>query len=144
MADAYTGDVSRPSALPSANFLQRFVPQNTTADRNSSEYLDAIEEDWNKKVDTEVGTLVDNMVELVGLASVRAANSLLSITHSLKLLLLLSDEAQIAHRRDVELKNIEDETKDTRLKVAVLLDELLRAPSSSAPEQEPDGPSPRA
>ena len=71
---------------------------------------------------------------------VRAANSLLSITHSLKLLLLLSDEAQIAHRRDVELKNIEDETKDTRQKVANLLDELLHPPpsstsqSSSAPE----------
>ena len=30
------------------------------------------EEEWNKKVDTEVGTLVDNMVELVGLASVNS------------------------------------------------------------------------
>ncbi|KAL1689810.1 hypothetical protein GGG16DRAFT_57111 [Schizophyllum commune] len=162
MADGYTGDVSRPSALPSANFLQRFNTKDAAAEQNSTEYLDAIEEEWNKKVDTEVGTLVDNMVELVGLASVankdkfliaqesfqaqsRAesmapANSLLSITHSLKLLLLLSDEAQIAHRRDVELKNIEDETKDTRQKVANLLDELLHpAPSSasqtsSAPE----------
>ncbi|KAI5825914.1 hypothetical protein K523DRAFT_250067 [Schizophyllum commune Tattone D] len=131
MADGYTGDVSRPSALPSANFLQRFNTKDAAAEQNSSEYLDAIEEEWNKKVDTEVGTLVDNMVELVGLASVRAANSLLSITHSLKLLLLLSDEAQIAHRRDVELKNIEDETKDTRRKVANLLDELLHSPPSS-------------
>ncbi|KAL1682582.1 hypothetical protein EV122DRAFT_287191 [Schizophyllum commune] len=131
MADGYTGDVSRPSALPSANFLQRFNTKDAAAEQNSSEYLDGIEEEWNKKVDTEVGTLVDNMVELVGLASVRAANSLLSITHSLKLLLLLSDEAQIAHRRDVELKNIEDETKDTRQKVANLLDELLHPPPSS-------------
>uniref|UniRef100_D8QE36 Uncharacterized protein n=1 Tax=Schizophyllum commune (strain H4-8 / FGSC 9210) TaxID=578458 RepID=D8QE36_SCHCM len=131
MADGYTGDVSRPSALPSANFLQRFNTKDAAAEQNSSEYLDAIEEEWNKKVDTEVGTLVDNMVELVGLASVRAANSLLSITHSLTLLLLLSDEAQIAHRRDVELKNIEDETKDTRQKVANLLDELLHPPPSS-------------
>ncbi|KAL1734231.1 hypothetical protein EV714DRAFT_203068 [Schizophyllum commune] len=131
MADGYTGDVSRPSALPSANFLQRFNTKDAAAEQNSTEYLDAIEEEWNKKVDTEVGTLVDNMVELVGLASVRAANSLLSITHSLKLLLLLSDEAQIAHRRDVELKNIEDETKDTRQKVANLLDELLHPPPSS-------------
>ncbi|TRM62326.1 hypothetical protein BD626DRAFT_404528 [Schizophyllum amplum] len=131
MADPYIGDVSRPAALPSANFLQRSHNQNTAAEQNSTQYLDAIEEEWNKKVDTEVGTLVDNMVELVGLASVRAANSLLSITHSLKLLLLLSDEAQIAHRRDVELKNVEDETKDTKQKVAALLDELLRPPSSS-------------
>ena len=72
MADGYTGDVSRPSALPSANFLQRFNTKDAAAEQNSSEYLDAIEEEWNKKVDTEVGTLVDNMVELVGLASVNS------------------------------------------------------------------------
>ena len=70
MADGYTGDVSRPSALPNANFLQRFNTKDAAAEQNSTEYLDAIEEEWNKKVDTEVGTLVDNMVELVGLASV--------------------------------------------------------------------------
>ena len=43
----------------------------------------------------------------------------------MKLLLLLSDEAQIAHRRDVELNIVQEERKT---KVAALLDELLRKP----------------
>lgn len=63
---------------------------------------------------------------------VKAANSLLSITHSLKLLLLLSDEAQIAHRRDVELKQVQQEKTEAQQKVAELLDELFRRSSTSS------------
>ncbi|KAJ3793310.1 hypothetical protein GGU11DRAFT_414356 [Lentinula aff. detonsa] len=141
-------DVSRPSALPTATLLHRTIPQ-AIIDQNSDEYLDNIEEEWNKKVDLEVETLVDGMVDLVGLASigdkdkfriaqesfqaqaraesmVRAANTLISITHSMKLLLLLSDEAQIAHRRDAELKVVQEEKAKAKEQVAVLLDELLR------------------
>ncbi|KAJ7623695.1 hypothetical protein FB45DRAFT_838047 [Roridomyces roridus] len=145
-------DVSRPSALPTANLLQRgTTTSQSVVDQNSADYLDAIEEEWNKKVDLEVETLLDGMVDLVGLASigdkdkfriaqesfqaqsraesmVRAANSLLSITHSMKLLLLLSDEAQIAHRRDAELKTVQSEKDEARAEVAALLDELIRRP----------------
>jgi hypothetical protein len=60
------------------------------------------------------------------LVQVRAASSLLSITHSMKLLLLLSDEAQIAHRRDVELARVQEEKEQARTRVAEVLDELLR------------------
>jgi len=63
-------------------------------------------------------------------SQVRAANSLLSITHSMKLLLLLSDEAQLAHRRDAELKIVREETKEARKKVAELLDDILHRPTS--------------
>ncbi|CAK5267364.1 unnamed protein product [Mycena citricolor] len=149
-------DVSRPSALPTANLFQRDAALQAHIDQNSAEYLDAIEEEWNKKVDSEVETLLDGMVDLVGLASiedkdkfriaqesfqaqsraesmVRAANSLLSITHSMKLLLLLSDEAQIAHRRDAELKTIHEEKTQARKQVAILLDELIRYPSHQCP-----------
>ncbi|KAJ3548219.1 hypothetical protein NMY22_g1342 [Coprinellus aureogranulatus] len=127
-------DVSRPSALPTAN-LARAVSQHN--DQNSAEYLDSVEEEWNKKVDAEVEVLVDGMVDLVNLASignkdkfivaqeafqaqsraesmVRAAHSLLSIVHSMKLLLLLSDEAQLTHRRDAELKAIQEEKAATK------------------------------
>ncbi|KIK55143.1 hypothetical protein GYMLUDRAFT_48094 [Collybiopsis luxurians FD-317 M1] len=151
MSDTPQTDVSRPSALPTATLLQRSIPQ-AIIDQNSDEYLDSIEEEWNKKVDLEVETLVDGMVDLVGLASindkdkfriaqesfqaqaraesmVRAANSLLSITHSMKLLLLLSDEAQIAHRRDAELKVVQEEKEKAKEQVAVLLDEMLRGRS---------------
>lgn len=69
MSEAPQTDVSRPSALPTATLLQRGVSQ-AFIDQNSDEYLDSIEEEWNKKVDSEVETLVDGMVDLVGLASV--------------------------------------------------------------------------
>jgi len=45
----------------------------------------------------------------------------------MKLLLLLSDEAQLAHRRDVELKIVQEESSDAQKKVAELLDEILRS-----------------
>lgn len=150
MAEPPQTDVSRPSALPTAKLLQRPTFNQALVDQNSDEYLDAIEEEWNKKLDTEVEVLVDGMVDIVSLASigdkdkfriaqesfqaesraesmVRAANSLLSITHSLKLLLLLSDEAQIAHRRDAELKHVQQEKNEARQKVAELLDGLMNS-----------------
>jgi mediator of RNA polymerase II transcription subunit 22 len=43
----------------------------------------------------------------------------------MKLLLLLSDEAQLAHRRDAELKTVQEEKNEARQKVAELLDDLL-------------------
>ncbi|KAG2341379.1 hypothetical protein BDR05DRAFT_1001764 [Suillus weaverae] len=150
MAEPPQTDVSRPSALPTAKLLQRPTFNQALVDQNSDEYLDAIEEEWNKKLDAEVEILVDGMVDIVSLASigdkdkfriaqesfqaesraesmVRAANSLLSITHSLKLLLLLSDEAQIAHRRDAELKHVQQEKNEARQKVAELLDGLMNS-----------------
>ncbi|KAF9234125.1 surfeit locus protein 5 subunit 22 of mediator complex-domain-containing protein [Melanogaster broomeanus] len=153
MSEPPQTDVSRPSALPTATLHQRSTITQALVDQNSDEYLDAIEEEWNKKLDAEVEILVDGMVDIVSLASigdkdkfriaqesfqaesraesmVRAANSLLSITHTLKLLLLLSDEAQIAHRRDVELKHVQQEKSDAQQKVAALLDDLFSRPAS--------------
>lgn len=150
MAEPPQTDVSRPSALPTAKLLHRPALDQALVDQNSEEYLDAIEEEWNKKLDAEVEVLVDGMVDIVNLASigdkdkfriaqeafqaelraesmVRAANSLLSITHSLKLLLLLSDEAQIARWRDEEMKNLQQEKSEAQQEVAILLDELFRS-----------------
>ena len=56
---------------------------------------------------------------------IKASHSLLSITHSMKLLLLLSDESQIASRRDAELKAVQAEKQETMKKVAHILDQLL-------------------
>ncbi|KZP27339.1 hypothetical protein FIBSPDRAFT_1040211 [Athelia psychrophila] len=153
MAEPLQTDVSRPSALATAN-LRNAQTKKAAVDQNSEEYLEQIEDEWNKKVDVEVETLVDGMVDLVSLASiaekdkfkiaqeafqaqsraesmVRAANSLLSITHSMKLMLLLSDEAQIAHRRDAELKSLHGEKKEAKQAVASLLDSLLGRPGSN-------------
>ncbi|RPD56899.1 hypothetical protein L226DRAFT_491205 [Lentinus tigrinus ALCF2SS1-7] len=151
MSDVPQTDVSRPSALPTAKLLQRQT--QPSIDQKSDEYLDAIEEEWNKRVDVEIETLVDGMVDIVALAAIgdkdkfrvaqeafqaqcraesmiRAANSLMSTIHSMKLLLLLSDEAQIAKRRDAELRSVQAEKTDAQKKVAALLDELLLSSKS--------------
>ncbi|KAI5990132.1 hypothetical protein EDD15DRAFT_1182049 [Pisolithus albus] len=143
MAEPPQTDVSRPSALPTAKLLHRPALDQALVDQNSEEYLNAIEEEWNKRLDAEVEILVDGMVDIVSLASigdkdkrpgeshtahftvsarlnrrqVRAANSLLSITHSLKLLLLLSDEAQIARWGDEEIKEVQHEKSEAQQKV---------------------------
>jgi mediator of RNA polymerase II transcription subunit 22 len=57
---------------------------------------------------------------------IRAANSLLSIVHSMKLQLLLSDEAQIVERRDAELATTLQEKEESKAKVAELLSRLLK------------------
>ncbi|KAI0250214.1 hypothetical protein BJV78DRAFT_1220487 [Lactifluus subvellereus] len=150
MSDLPQSDVSRPSKLPTAN-LHPQGPAPPAIDQTSAEYLDAVEEEWNKKVDVEIETLADGMVDLVNLASInnkdkfkiaqetfqaqfraesmiRAANSLLSVVHSMKLQLLLSDEAQIVERRDAELTTTLQEKEEAKAKVAELLSELLQQP----------------
>jgi mediator of RNA polymerase II transcription subunit 22 len=69
MSDLPQSDVSRPSKLPTANLLPQGQAPPVT-DQTSAEYLDAVEEEWNKKVDAEIETLADGMVALVNLASV--------------------------------------------------------------------------
>lgn len=68
MSALFQTDASRPSALPSANIGARSYDQPPA--ETSETYLDQVEEDWNKKVDAEVDTLVDGMVDLVAIASV--------------------------------------------------------------------------
>lgn len=68
MADVTQTDVSRPSALPSARLKP--TAHQPTVDQSSDEYLVNVEEEWNKKIDVEVETLVDGMVDIVTLASV--------------------------------------------------------------------------
>ncbi|KAH8100138.1 surfeit locus protein 5 subunit 22 of mediator complex-domain-containing protein [Cristinia sonorae] len=159
MSEVPQTDVVRRVALPTASLLSR--SSQPTIEQDSSAYLDAIEEEWNKKVDVEVETLVDGMVDLVGLASIenkdkfrvaleafqaqcraesmiRAANSLVSIIHSMKLLLLLSDESQIANRRDAEQRGVQAEKEETKKKVAALLDELLDTRREHVTPPNPD------
>ena len=69
MTDVPQTDVSRPSALPTAK-LRQHQPQ-PLIDQSSAEYLDDIEAEWNKRVDVEIETLVDGMVDIVSLAAVR-------------------------------------------------------------------------
>ena len=70
-------DVSRPSALPTANLLLHRAAsqqQQSFIEQSSDEYLDSVEEEWNRKVDSEVEVLVEGMVDLVNLASVSSGH----------------------------------------------------------------------
>ena len=51
----------------------------------------------------------------------------------MKLMLLLSDEAQIATRRDGELRTVKAEKEEAKKKVAALLDEILRPENHDTP-----------
>ncbi|PVF93591.1 hypothetical protein CPB86DRAFT_789916 [Serendipita vermifera] len=62
---------------------------------------------------------------------VRAATSLLSITHSLKLLLLLSDEEEIARRRDLAAEGFKQRAETSMRDAAEALDILLNGSSKS-------------
>ncbi|KIJ52610.1 hypothetical protein M422DRAFT_65041 [Sphaerobolus stellatus SS14] len=155
MSTPFQTDASRPAALPTAKIGARPFDDEPVQTISSEEYLDQVEEEWNRKVDAEVDTLVDGMVDLVSIASVgdkdkyqialesyqaqcraesmvRAASSLMSITHSLKLMLLLSDESQVAHRHNDEIRSASQEAEKYRKEVAQLLDELLLGDSSGA------------
>jgi hypothetical protein len=69
MSEIPQSDVSRPSKLPTARLLPHGAALPAT-DRTPAEYLEAAEEEWNKRVDVEIETLAEGMVDLVNLASV--------------------------------------------------------------------------
>lgn len=73
-------DALRPSALPSAAIRPRNEAQQP--ELTSEQYLDLVYEEWNKKVDTEVETLVDGMVDLVSIAAVSKATEYIHISIS--------------------------------------------------------------
>ncbi|KAG9013909.1 hypothetical protein FRB94_004289 [Tulasnella sp. JGI-2019a] len=138
-------DYARPAALPTATLRPNANPANQDVD--SETYLREVEEEWNKKIDEQVAILVHNMVDLVEIAKVenkdhfrasqeafqaelkaesmvQATSSLLSLTHSLKLMLLLSDEREIAQRREDEIKTLRQEIDVAKARAVELWEEL--------------------
>jgi hypothetical protein len=73
-------DALRPSALPSAAIRPRNELQQP--ELSSEQYLNQVYEEWNKKVDIEVETLVDGMVDLVSIAAVSKATEYIHISLS--------------------------------------------------------------
>ena len=66
----FESDVSRRSGLARATIAlnPRAQQQQQLAEQPSDEYLDAVEAEWNKRLDGEVETLVEGMAELVDIA----------------------------------------------------------------------------
>lgn len=59
-----------PTTLQSFNKALNSAASNETDLLNSDEYLDKIEEDLNKKVDSDIEILVEGMTELVKMSKV--------------------------------------------------------------------------
>ncbi|KAH7106427.1 hypothetical protein BKA62DRAFT_295072 [Auriculariales sp. MPI-PUGE-AT-0066] len=144
-------DVSRRSGLARATLAhgpRAQQQQQALLDKPSDEYLDAVEAEWNKRLDAEVEVLVDGMNDLVAIAAigdkdkfhiaqeafqaqcraeamVRSANSLFSMTHALKLMLLIGDESQLVRQRNDELTRVRGEVHADKKRSAEIIDELL-------------------
>jgi hypothetical protein len=73
-------DALRPSALPSAAIRPRNEGQQP--ELTSEQHLNQVYEEWNKKVDIEVETLVDGMVDLVSIAAVSKATEYIHLSLS--------------------------------------------------------------
>ncbi|KAG8859321.1 hypothetical protein FRB96_004536 [Tulasnella sp. 330] len=152
---AIATDYARPAALPTASFRPNANAAGQEVD--SETYLREVEEEWNKKIDEQVDILVHNMVDLVDIAKVenkdhfrasqeafqaelkaesmvQAISSLLSLTHSLKLMLLLSDEREIAQRRQEEIKILRQDIDAAKARAVELWEELaMSGPMPSNP-----------
>jgi mediator of RNA polymerase II transcription subunit 22 len=66
-------DVVRRAPLDTG--LLRAPRQGAESSQTSDEYLAHIEEEWNKKIDVEIDTLVSGMTALVDIASVRLSQA---------------------------------------------------------------------
>ncbi|KAG8906676.1 hypothetical protein FRB99_006377 [Tulasnella sp. 403] len=136
-------DFARPSALPTAS-LRTNQQRNQQQELTSDEYLQQLEEEWNRKIDEQIEILVHNMVDLVDIAKIenkdqfRVAQEafqaelkaesmvptvVLAFTPTRAerdLMLLLSDEREIAERREEELQGLKkdiDEAKQTSVQL---------------------------
>ncbi|KAL8283299.1 hypothetical protein RQP46_005709 [Phenoliferia psychrophenolica] len=139
---ARASDVRRRAVLPTTLQLVANASSQPSgaAHLGADEFLDKMEEDLNRKVDHDVEILVDGMADLVKVhqithkdhfrvaqdafqaqvrtdTMIRAAHSLLSLAHTLKLLHLFADTATPAAAMDARAKVLDEEIR--RAKEAV-------------------------
>ncbi|GAA5908883.1 hypothetical protein JCM8208_005608 [Rhodotorula glutinis] len=138
-------DFRRRTVLPST---QRNLGQGAAPglDLSSDEYLDRIEEELNRRVDTDTTSLVDGMRDLVGLSTLdpsnpphpsasshralssqlktehmlRSAQSLLALAHTLKLLHLFGDGEAGHVAREQRDKELVDDIERLKARVREL------------------------
>ncbi|KAF8604228.1 hypothetical protein BDV93DRAFT_472202 [Ceratobasidium sp. AG-I] len=156
---AFQTDASRRTALPHASLKSSIqVPAV-----DSETFLQNHEEEWNRQVDVEVEALAECMADLVGIASIEgkdrfqiaqeafqaecraesmamAANSLLSITHSLKLMFLLGDEQYITQRREERLRGAITDISAAKSRVEKAWDGLREPRVFNAEEYAKENP----
>ncbi|KAK4051592.1 hypothetical protein OIV83_002732 [Microbotryomycetes sp. JL201] len=119
-------------------------PLLAALDLPSDEYLDKLEEELNRRVDQDTETLVEGMADLVKMAHIegkdhyrvaqdafhanvrtesmiRAAHSLISLSHTLKLLHLFSDTATAEETRERLAKQLDTDIETAKAQVRSLV-----------------------
>lgn len=121
--------------------------QNDSLGLSSEERLAGIEDELNRIVDRDVETLVEGMEEIIDLSAVgsidklralqdslaielrtetliRSCTSLMALSHSMKMLWLLGDEANGRRIQDARVKALSSEIDTLKSRAATLIEEL--------------------
>ncbi|KAM0748485.1 hypothetical protein T439DRAFT_65351 [Meredithblackwellia eburnea MCA 4105] len=130
------------SSLPPATTSGPSGQPGATGDKieTTEEYLDRVELELNERVDKDVAVLVEGMAQLVGLSAtqpaqqsthyqqtqssfsasvktesmIRATHSLLSLSHTLKLLHLFNDTGTPARAREIRMRELVESIGETK------------------------------
>ncbi|KAA1083716.1 hypothetical protein PGT21_004994 [Puccinia graminis f. sp. tritici] len=163
-------DVRRRTNLSTATNALRSAAveaQNDSLGLSSEERLSEMEDELNRIVDRDVETLVEGMEEIIDLSSVgsvdklralqdslaielrtetlvRSCTSLMALSHSMKMLWLLGDEANGRRIQDARIRSLNAEIVKLKSRAAQLIEELKVSPSaeSSSDHQMNLDPSP--
>ncbi|KAH9457732.1 hypothetical protein MJO28_004801 [Puccinia striiformis f. sp. tritici] len=148
-------DVRRRTNLSTATNALRSAAveaQNDSLGLSSEERLAEMEDELNRIVDRDVETLVEGMEEILELSSVgavdklralqdslaielrtetlvRSCTSLMALSHSMKMLWLLGDEANGRKIQDAQTSSLNSEIVQLKSRAAQLIEELKLNPS---------------
>ncbi|KAH9807744.1 hypothetical protein DFH28DRAFT_1001986 [Melampsora americana] len=123
---------------------------------SSHDFLRTVEDEMNRIVDRDVETLVEGMEEIIDLSMVgpvdklrslqdslaielrsetlvRSCTSLLSLSHSMKMMWLLGDEAHSRNIRDRKVLELTNEIEDIKAEVAGLMN-MMKSESKLIPD----------
>ncbi|OAV94531.1 hypothetical protein PTTG_05749 [Puccinia triticina 1-1 BBBD Race 1] len=165
-------DVRRRTNLSTATNALRSAAveaQNDSLGLSSEERLAEMEDELNRIVDRDVETLVEGMEEIIDLSSVgsvdklralqdslaielrtetlvRSCTSLMALSHSMKMLWLLGDEANRRRIQDARTSPLNSEISKLKSRAAQLIEELKVGPPADSSDHEmnldPSPPSP--
>ncbi|KAG0149313.1 hypothetical protein CROQUDRAFT_342308 [Cronartium quercuum f. sp. fusiforme G11] len=148
-ASGFQTDVRRRTNLSTTTNALRSMAEgpNEGMSMSSHDFLRSVEDEMNRIVDRDVETLVEGMEEIIDLSVVgapdklrslqdslaielraetlvRSCTSLLSLSHSMKMMWLLGDEAHFRKIRDEKVLELTREIKSLKAEVADLMESL--------------------
>ncbi|KNZ52568.1 uncharacterized protein VP01_3519g2 [Puccinia sorghi] len=151
-------DVRRRTNLSTATNALRSAAveaQNDSLGLSSEERLAEVEDEMNRIVDRDVETLVEGMEEIVDLSSVksvdklralqdslaielrtetlvRSCTSLMALSHSMKMLWLMGDEAHGRRIQEARISSLNSEIAQLKSRAAELIEELKVSSSADS------------